>query len=170
MKAIVYESFTGHTKAYAELLSKSSGIRLFSLEEASSKLNREDDVLYMGWLRAEAVSGYKKAAKKYNVCAVCAVGLARIDEKTEAAVKKMNNIFGIPFFALPGGVEMDKLPGYYKIPMLVLRKFMVRSLKKKPVLTTAEEDQLDAWTHEGSRVNAEELEPVLLWVRTNFKT
>ena len=72
---IVYTSNTGHTARYAKLLSEKTALPALSLAEATEKLAKGTPILYLGWLFVGGIRGYKKAAKRYSVCAVCGVGL-----------------------------------------------------------------------------------------------
>jgi hypothetical protein len=83
MKAIVYTSKTGSTKRYAEMLSAETGLPAYALDGAGKKLAKGSEIIYMGWIMANSVKGYKKAAGRYAVRAVCAVGMGR--PKTEYA-------------------------------------------------------------------------------------
>ena len=75
MDAIVYQSHTGHSKQYAELLGKKINLPVYSLKEAKSKLKANSEIIFFGWLMAGNASGYDKAHKRYNVRGLCAVGM-----------------------------------------------------------------------------------------------
>ena len=74
--AIVYTSNTGYTRQYAVLLGEKTGLPVYSLEEAASRLPCGNCVIYLGWLMAGKVQGYAKAAKRYQIAAVCGVGMS----------------------------------------------------------------------------------------------
>ena len=73
--SIVYTSNTGYTAEYARLLGEKTGLPVYALDEAEQKLAAGNCVIYLGWLMAGKVQGYKKAAKRYKVQAVCGVGM-----------------------------------------------------------------------------------------------
>lgn len=75
MKAIVYTSKCGHTAEYARILAKLTGLPVYSLKDAGKQLENATPIIYLGWLIASRVQGFKKAAKKFKVFAVYAVGL-----------------------------------------------------------------------------------------------
>ena len=75
MKAIVYTSNTGHTAEYAGILGKQTGLPVYSLDRAVKELEKGTAIIYLGWLFANSVKGYQKAAKLFAVSAVCGVGL-----------------------------------------------------------------------------------------------
>lgn len=75
MKAIVYQSNTGHTAAYAQLLSERVGLPAWTLAQASAELRPGDEILFLGWVLGGRVQGLKRARARYQVRAVCAVGV-----------------------------------------------------------------------------------------------
>ena len=85
--AIVYTSNTGHTRKYALLLGEQIGLPLFSLDEAKSQLSGGSPVIYLGWLHASHVKGYAKAARRFDLRAVCAVGLCDTGTLTDQVRK-----------------------------------------------------------------------------------
>ena len=76
--AIIYTSKTGHTRQYAILLGKEINLPVYTYDEAVSQLAGESQVIYLGWIHASHVKGYSEVAKRFSVCAVCAVGLCDI--------------------------------------------------------------------------------------------
>ena len=76
MKAIVYTSQTGSAAEYAGLLGKAVGLPVYTVSEAKKALAAGDEILYIGWVMASVVQGYKASAARYRVAAVCAVGLS----------------------------------------------------------------------------------------------
>lgn len=87
IKAIVYTSNTGYTKEYAELLSKKSGLPMYSLNEANKALSKDTEIIYLGWLMASILKGYKKAAKRYKIAAVCGVCLGSTGSQLDSVSK-----------------------------------------------------------------------------------
>lgn len=159
MKAIVYTSNTGHTAAYARLLGEKTGLPVYSMDEAKKSLAKGTPILYLGWLMASSVKGYRRAAKQYQVCAVCGVGLcttgALLDE-----VRKTNAIPAeTPLFTLQGGMDHAKLRGLYKSMINIL----TRSMAKKQDRTEGEEEMLRLLQTGGYYVCEENLSTVLAW-------
>ena len=76
MNAIVFTSHTGHTREYARLLGERTGLPVYDLKTAKKRLPRGEHILYLGWLMAGNVKGYKKAARLWRVEALCGVGMA----------------------------------------------------------------------------------------------
>lgn len=122
MQAIVYTSNTGHTAEYAKILSEKTGLPVYTLSEAARQLLRGTEIIYLGWLFAGTIKGYKKATKKYKISAICGVGLcdngALLDE-----VRKANAIpESTSLFTVQGGIDKTKLHG--------INKFMIKMLTK----------------------------------------
>lgn len=161
--AIVYTSNTGFTAQYASLLGGETGLPVYSLEEAVKSLTQNSPILYLGWLAAGKVQGYDKAVTKFNLQALCAVGMAKCGSQMED-VRKSNNLpQGLPLFTLQGGFDLKKLRGVYKFMMLVMSKTVAKKLAAKPDRTPDEEDMLDLFQNGGNRVSLENLRPVLAW-------
>lgn len=53
---IVYESKTGFTERYAEMLSAKTGLKAFRVKELA-KVNREEEVVFLGWMKAGKIQG-----------------------------------------------------------------------------------------------------------------
>lgn len=114
MIAIVYCSNTGHTAAYARLLSKKLDLPAYDLPSAARQVPMGGEILYLGWLCAGSVKGCEKAAKRWKLSALAMVGMARTDENQESGVRKRHRLpASLPVFYLQGGLEMDKLHGVY---------------------------------------------------------
>lgn len=161
--AIVYTSNTGFTAQYASLLGGETGLPVYTLEDAEKNLPRSSPILYLGWLAAGKVQGYDKAVTKFNLQALCAVGMAKCGSQMED-VKKANNLpEGLPLFTLQGGFDLKKLRGVYRLMMLVMSKTVARKLAAKPDRTPDEDDMLDLFQNGGNRVSLENLKPVLAW-------
>ena len=133
ISAIVYTSNAGHTKRYAEMLADKTGLPVFELKAAGSKLEKGAQIVYLGWLMGGNVKGFKKAAKSFDVKAVCGVGMSASDGQIEYIRKANSFPEALPVFALRGGLEVGKLSGMYKMMMGLCR----RRRKKVPRTTRA---------------------------------
>ncbi len=124
MKAIVYTSNTGHTAQYAEILGEKTALPVFNLKDAAKHVSNGEEIIYLGWLFANSIKGYKKAAKKYKIQAVCAVGLC----DTGAAIAEVRERNGIPeelpLFTIQGGMDKTKLRGINKFMIKMLTRVM----------------------------------------------
>lgn len=162
--SIVYTSNTGYTAEYARLLGEKTGLPVYSLAEAEQKLAAGNRVIYLGWLMAGKVQGYKKAAKRYKVQAVCGVGMGGNGSQLQE-VRKANAIpEKTPLFTLQGGFDIQKLSGVYKLMMTIMVKTAGKGLAEKQDRTPDEDVMLEMLTQGGSRVSAENLAEVLAWV------
>lgn len=164
MKAIVYTSETGHTKAYAELLSKETGLPVLSLADAAGMIPRRSPVLYLGWLKAGSIQGFRKASGLFNIRAVCCVGMGADGAQLPDIRKKHRLPGAFPLFYLQGGYAPEKLRGMNRFMMGMLGKVMLPKLEKKPDITPQEREMAELMKHGGSRVKAENLQPVLEWL------
>ena len=166
--AIIYTSNTGFTKKYAELLGQKTGLPAYPLKD-SAAVEKGAEVIYLGWLRAGTVVGYKKAAAQFNTVAVCGVGMAATGSQTED-VRKTNSLDeALPVFTLQGGFDVTKLRGIYKFMMTVMINTAGKALANKQDRTEQENDMLDLLQHGGDRVSCENLTAVLDWFNNTQK-
>lgn len=161
---IVYTSNTGYTEKYAKLLGEQLGLPVFSAGQADS-LPEGTEVLYLGWLMAGVVKGYKKAAQRFSVAAVCGVGMGPAGSQ-DSDVRKNNAIpQEVPVFTLQGGFDRTKLHGIYRFMMGVMIKVMGSSLRKKENRTPEEDAMLEMVTNGGDFVDVRQLDGVIAWYR-----
>lgn len=163
MKAIIYTSNTGSTAYYAKALALETGLPAYSLTDAGKKLKNGSEIIYLGWLMAGIVQGYAAAAKRYDICGVCAVGMGKCGTQTEEVRSKNHIPEKMPLFTLQGNFDIKKLNGIYRIMMSIMVKTAGKALAEKQNRTPDEDDMLDMMQNGSERVNAENLEPVLKW-------
>ena len=159
MKVIVYTSNTGHTAAYSKILGAKIGLPVYALNEAAKKLQKGTEIIYLGWLFANNIKGYKKATKKYKISAICAVGLC--DTGTAVAeVRKANSISEeTPLFTMQGGMDKTKLRGINKFMINMLTK----GLSSKKERTENDERMLELLTHDKNYVSEENITAFMKW-------
>lgn len=156
MDAIVYTSNTGHTREYAQLL---SGALRLPAYELGSEPAKGSTIIYLGWLKAGKIEGYKKASKKYNIAAVCAVGMYTTGTHTDE-VRKGNSIPSqTPLFTLQGGIDLDALKGLHKFVINMLLK----GLSDKKDKTEDDEQLLHLIESGGNYVCLDNLREFLTW-------
>ena len=161
---IVYTSNTGYTEKYAKLLGEQLELPAFSAEQADS-LPEGTEILYLGWLMAGVVKGYKKAAQRFSVATVCGVGMGPAGSQ-DSDVRKNNAIpQEVPVFTLQGGFDRTKLHGIYRFMMGVMIKVMGSSLRKKENRTPEEDAMLEMVTNGGDFVDVRQLDGVIAWYR-----
>ena len=165
LKAIVYTSNSGFTKHYAELLSKETGLAAYELDESKKKIDTGAEVIYMGWLMAGMIKGYKKAVKRYKVKAVCAVGMTQPKDGLTADTKTKNNITNAEVFYLQGGLDMDRVHGIYKLMMKTMSKLIGGKLEAKTDKTQEDLETLEMLKKRVDKVSVENLSDVVKWYR-----
>lgn len=163
MKAIVYTSNAGTTKEYAEMLGEKTGLPVYSASQANRKVSPGDEIIYLGWLMAGSIKGYKEAAKIYRIAAVCAVGIRATGSQVDETRKKNKLPKDLPLFTLQGGFDINKLSGVYKIMMNTMIKTGGKKLAEKEDRTPDEDSVLDMMMNGGNHVSEENLEDVMEW-------
>lgn len=163
MNAIIYTTNTGSTERYAKLLAQETGLPAYSLADAKDAVPEGAEVIYLGWISAGAVKGYAKAAKRYHIRAVCAVGMGQTGTQTDSVRKKSAVPANIPLFTLQGNFDVKKLHGIYRLMMEIMVKTAGKGLAEKSDRTPEEDDMLDMMLHGGERVKVENLSAVLDW-------
>lgn len=158
MKAIVYTSNTGFTARYAKMPGEKTGLPVLELERIK-ELEKGTPVLYMGWLFANMVKGYPKAAKYLDVQAVVGVGMCETDTLLED-VRKTNRLGDLPLFTVQGGMDHSKLKGINRFMINTLIKAM--SGQKNP--SEDDKKKLALIREGGDYVREENLAQVLAWM------
>ena len=161
-KAIVFVSNTGYTARYAALLSAKLGIPAHPLAWALKELPAGTPVIYMGWLMAGSVKDYRKAARHFDVRAICGVGLGDTGSQDDAVRKACKIPAATPVFTLQGGMDLAKLNGPYRIAIRLLTKGMAAKKKRTP----DEDRMLELLIHGGDYVCEDHLAAVLSWAQS----
>lgn len=160
---IVYTSKSGHTKRYAEMLGEITGKPVMTLSEAPSSLPTGSKILYMGWIHASNIKGYKQAAKQYSIPLVCGVGLC----DTGTLLDEVRKATGIPndtlLFTLQGGMSNDALKGVDKLLISMLTK----GLESKKDRTEQDDRMLTLLKSDMDLVRKENLIDLLAAIQTN---
>ncbi len=156
---IVYESKTGFTKRYADMLAEKTGLKVFSTKERS-KVSQDEETIFLGWMKVGKIQGLQKL-RKYNVKAVCGSGTGRTAEPDTETVIARNKLEAIPFFYLRGGCfPLKELKGMDKLMLSMFVKMLKsrqdKDEKTKEAVTTIE-NGFDG-------VKEENLEPILKWL------
>lgn len=159
MKAVVYTSNAGHTAEYARILGRKTGLPVYSLNEATKKLEKNTPIIYLGWLLANSIKGYKKAAGRFNLSAICAVGLC--DTGTAIAeVRQVNSLAdSIPLFTMQGGMDRTKLRGINKLMI----KLLTKGLSSQKERSEQDERMLELITHDKKYVSEKNTAAFMEW-------
>ena len=160
---IVYQSNTGFTKQYAEMLGKAEFLKVYPLEEAD--LPQDTEVFYMGPLMAGRITGIDKAVKGFNVVGACGVGMSPPGKEVLNTMAKANFVPNAPLFYLQGGWA-PKQVGWAKRKAveMVTRSFRTQ-LEKKADRTKVEQANLDMLKKGGSFVAFENLGTIRNWIK-----
>ena len=164
IKAIVYTTNTGSTAQYAEMLGKMVQLPVFSIFDAERKLESQTEIIYLGWVMASQIKGYDRAAKRFSVKAVGAVGMAATGSYGQSVREKNHIPAGIPVFILQGNFQVGKLHGLYRLMMEIMIKSVGKTLGSKENRTAVEDDMLDMMLHGGNRVSEQNLRAFERWV------
>lgn len=165
MKAIIYTTNTGSAEQYAKMLAEETELSVFSMEEAKSEVEEGSEIIYLGWIMAAQVKGYKTAAKKYKIRAVCAVGMEKTGTRTEEIREKTCVPAEVPLFTVQGNFNVKKLHGLYRLMMSMMVKMVTKQLGAKTDRTQRENEMLEIMLHSGENVRKENLAEVLDWYK-----
>jgi hypothetical protein len=156
---IVYESKTGFTKKYADLLAAKTQLQVFRVKELP-KSKADEEIIFLGWMKVGKIQGLDRM-RKYRVQAVCGSGTGRTAEPSTDGVIAKNKIEGIPFFYLRGGcLPLKDLKGMDRI-MLSL---FVKMLKKREDKDERQEEAISIVENGFDGVKEENLQPLLDWL------
>lgn len=162
MEYIVYESNTGFTKQYAEMLSEAVGLPALPMVQAVSKVPRGTEIFFLGWVCGGKITGLPVASKRFIVEGAAAVGIVYPHPDVITELSKVNKL-SCPLFYLQGGVDPKKL-GYFKRKILSM---IAQNLEHQENKTAAIWDLADTLRIGGSYVSGANLEPVVSWMKEN---
>ena len=99
---IVYQSKTGFTKQYAEMLGESEHVEVLPLKEAEQKLSSGTPVLFLGPLSAGRIVGLERARKAFVLRGVCGVGMSLPSPELPEKLRQGNQLGGPACLLSPG--------------------------------------------------------------------
>lgn len=152
---IVYESKTGHTKKYAEMLGEELNIPVYTLKQALKELEKDEEIIFLSWIYIEKLKGLKKV-KKFNLKCICAVGDAAHTEDYITFLKRRCKI-DTPLFYLRGGIDLEKLNILHKLLIKLFVKIL--TLKKD-----TDKEILDTYSKSINYVSKDNLKPIIDFV------
>jgi len=156
---IVYESKTGFTKKYADMLAAKTGLKAFRVKDIS-KVSPDEEIIFLGWMKVGKIQGLDKI-RKYNIAAVCGSGTGRTAEPDVETILARNNIKNIPFFYLRGGcLPLKEIKGMDRI----LLSMFVRMLKRRKDKDERTEESISIIENGFDGVKEENLQPLLEWL------
>lgn len=158
---IVYESKTGFTKKYADMLAAKTGLEVTRVNDLS-KVNKDEEIIFLGWMKVGKIQGLDKL-QNYKVKAVCGSGTGRSAEPDTETVITRNKITGIPFFYLRGGcLPLKQIKGMDKIMLAIFVKILKNQKDKDEKI----EEAISMIENGFNGVKEENLTPVLNWLNT----
>lgn len=120
---IIYESKTGFTKKYADMLATAIGVKAYTTKEIGN-IQHGEEVIFLGWIKAGKVQGLKKV-RPFNLKAVCASGTADVAKPDEQIMAANNGVADIPFFYLQGGcLPLGQLKGMDKLLLTMFARML----------------------------------------------
>ncbi len=153
---IVYESKTGFTKRYADILAAKTGFKAYQVKEFL-KIRNDEEIIFLGWMKVGKIQGLDKM-RKYNIKVVCGSGTGRTAEPSTETVLARNKIDNLPFFYLRGGCfPLKKLKGMDKIML----SMFVKILKNRKDKDERTNESIATIENGFDGVKEENLEPVL---------
>ncbi|MDD3402651.1 MAG: hypothetical protein PHQ72_04725 [Hespellia sp.] len=146
------------------MLSDKLNIPAYHIAEDDGSVPAGAEVIYMGWICAGGIKGYEKAAKRYQIRALCGVGLAADNGNQVDELAKRHRVSeSTEVFYLQGGFDMGRLSGVYKLMMKVMRDVVRRSISKKDDVTEEEQIAYELMCKGGSYVDEEKLIQIQEW-------
>ncbi len=160
MATIIYQTNTGSSKEYAELLSEKLSLPVCSLTE-KDKVNKDEEIIFIGWIMAGTVQGLAEVKAEFtDIRCICAVGLSA-KENTLTEIREKNSVTE-PLFFLPGNFHINKLKGMYKMMMSMMVKMLKGKLKENP---SADSDKILSSFENGiDQVSEEKLDEVIAFL------
>lgn len=126
-----------------------------------------EEIIYLGWVMAGGILGYKEAAKRFKIRAACGVVMAKSGSQLDELRKNNRIPDDIPFFYLQGGFDLKKLHGIYHFMMTFVQKTVGKSLAKKADRTPDEDQMLDMMINGADLVDVGNLKGLLDWYSVN---
>lgn len=158
---IVYESKTGFTKKYADMLAVKTQLKVFPVKELS-KVKQDEEIIFLGWMKVGKIQGLEKL-RRYSIKAICGSGTGRTAEPDTETVIARNKIEGVPFFYLRGGCfPLKDLKGMDKIMLSMFVKMLKNRKEKDEKL----EEAIAIIENGFDGVKEENLKPVLQWLNS----
>ena len=165
VKAIVYESETGHTKRYAEMLGEKIDLPVYTIKDAKTGLEKDSSIIYMSWIAGRKLVKFSKV-KMYNTAAICAVGMSPPDHSGEILdeISKSCGIERKNIFYMQGGISINKLHGIYRIMMNAMLS-AVEKASEKDSKATVNQEMASMLKGEKDFVDAKNLFGIVSWFK-----
>lgn len=155
MTIIVYNSKTGSSEKYAHLISERTGLDCYSVKD---EYPRDEDVVFIGWLRRYTIVGMSKIDVS-KVKAACAVGCDNVDFFNRKEVESCNG-YSAETFYLRGWIVPEKLN--------FIERFILKMVSKKILREAGEHADMtliDAMTKGGDFFDEAFIDPVVEFLK-----
>ena len=166
IEAIVYTSNTGNTRQYAQMLAARTGLPVYSAKDAETALSQGASVIYMGWIRASVIVGYREAAARYAIVCVLAVGMGETGGQLVELRRKNGLAESLPLFPMQGGLFPSKLRGMNAFMINFSRRKAIKVLKAERKRTEAQNAMLIMLSKGASFVQEKHLQKPLFWLQS----
>ena len=166
IEAIVYTSNTGNTGQYAQMLAARTGLPVYSAKDAETALSQGASVIYMGWIRASVIVGYREAAARYAIVCVLAVGMGETGGQLPELRRKNGLAESLPLFTMQGGLFPSKLRGMNAFMINFSRRKAIKVLKAEKKRTEAQNAMLIMLSKGASFVQEKHLQKPLFWLQS----
>ena len=166
IEAIVYTSNTGNTEQYARMLAARTGLPVYSAKDAETALSQGASVIFMGWIRASVIVGYREGAARYAIACVLAVGMGETGGQLPELRKKNGLAESLPLFTLQGGLFPAKLRGMNAFMINFSRRKAIKVLRAEKKRTEAQNAMLIMLSKGASFVQEKHLQKPLFWLQT----
>lgn len=161
---IVYNSKTGHTRQYAEMLAKAAKLKALPMDEAMAALPEQEPVLFLGWLMAGHISGIDQAVRRWDVKCAAGVGMSPAGKDVLATLAKANYVPGAPIFYLQGGWSPKQVGWFQRRAVNAVTRATRKALQAKSKRTEQEQAYLNMLLRGGSFVEYQNLKPLQDWL------
>ena len=166
IEAIVYTSNTGNTEQYARMLAARTGLPVYSAKDAETALSQGASVIFMGWIRASVIVGYREGAARYAIACVLAVGMGETGGQLPELRKKNGLAESLPLFTLQGGLFPAKLRGMNAFMINFSRRKAIKVLRAEKKRTEAQNAMLIMLSKGASFVQEKHLQKPLFWLHS----
>lgn len=163
---VVYQSKTGFTRKYAELISRRLNCPVYSFKESKkNNLTEYEVIIYGGSLYASGILGLKKFKKRLTNQQLIVFGVGATPMRAGLKEELINANFNskekeaINFFYLRGGFKFNDLNLIDKGLMLLMKK----SIKKKKIeeRTADEKGLLNAYSQPVDFTQEKNIQPLI---------
>lgn len=174
IRGIIYQSASGHAERYAKIISECLDVPSYDLFRAMRQLRKNDEVIFIGWIRNRDLMGYGLMLRRYDVRAVCAVG-AVDEDNSHYALDRIERRYHIsekaPLFYLRGGFDQMKTRGSDRRIVNYLKDDLAKKISKsrKYSIPADPYDQAlwQALMRGGDYVSRDNLTDLLRWYKNS---